>query len=127
MPFDKWFVLDTDFNVVYERDYRPAPFTIQLEGVTLEQALNQIMSANQLWYKVQDERTILVIPDNNQKRQQYEELVIRNFYISHADPQELPAGHAIAKGFSAAEQGEHRRVSPESFSIETPGTPHGYG
>lgn len=79
----------TGINVVYERDFRPSPFTIQLEGVTLEQALNQIMSANQLWYKVQDERTILVIPDNNQKRQQYEELVIRNFYISHSDPQEL--------------------------------------
>lgn len=79
----------TGINVVYERDFRPSPFTIQLEGVTLEQALNQIMAANQLWYKVQDERTILIIPDNNQKRQAYEELVIRNFYISHSDPQEL--------------------------------------
>jgi type II secretory pathway component GspD/PulD (secretin) len=79
----------TGINIMYERDFRPAPFSIQLEGVTLEQALNQIMAANQLWYKVIDERTILVIPDNNQKRQQYEELVIRTFYISHADPQEL--------------------------------------
>jgi general secretion pathway protein D len=79
----------TGINIIYERDFRPAPFTIQLEGVTLEQALNQIMAANQLWYKVVDERTILVIPDNNQKRQAYEEIVIRNFYISHADPQEL--------------------------------------
>jgi type II secretory pathway component GspD/PulD (secretin) len=79
----------TGINVMYERDFRPAPFSIQLEDVTLEDALNQIMAANQLWYKVINERTILVIPDNNQKRQQYEELVIRTFYISHADPQEL--------------------------------------
>jgi type II secretory pathway component GspD/PulD (secretin) len=76
-------------NVTYEKDFRPAPFSIFLEGVTLEEALNQIMAANQLWYKVINERTILVIPDNTQKRQQYEDQVIRTFYVSHADPQEL--------------------------------------
>ena len=76
-------------NVTYERDFRPSPFSIQLEGVTLEAALEQIMSANQLWYKVVNDRTILVIPDNNQKRQTYEDQLIRTFYVSHADPTEL--------------------------------------
>jgi type II secretory pathway component GspD/PulD (secretin) len=79
----------TGINVMYERDFKPASFSIQLDGVTLEQALNYIMAANQLWYKVVDERTILVIPDTTQKRQAYEEQVVRTFYISHADPQEL--------------------------------------
>jgi type II secretory pathway component GspD/PulD (secretin) len=76
-------------NVTYERDFRPAQFSIHLDGVTLEEALNQVMAANQLWYKVVNERTILVIPDNTQKRQTYEDQVIRTFYVSHADPQEL--------------------------------------
>jgi type II secretory pathway component GspD/PulD (secretin) len=76
-------------NVTFEKDFRPVPFSIQLEGVTLEEALNQIMTANQLWYKVINERTILVIPEQAQKRQLYEEQVIRTFYISYADPQEL--------------------------------------
>ena len=79
----------TGINVMYERDFKPATFSIQLDGVTLEQALHHIMAANQLWYKVVDERTILVIPDTTQKRQLYEEQVIRTFYISHADAQEL--------------------------------------
>lgn len=79
----------TGINVTYERDFRPQPFSIQLNRVTLEEALQQIMAANQLWYKVINDRTILIIPDNNQKRQQYEEQVIRTFFISHADPQEL--------------------------------------
>jgi general secretion pathway protein D len=79
----------TGINVTFERDFRPQPFSIQLEGVTLEQALNQILTANQLWYKVINERTILVIPDTQQKRQMYEEQVVRTFYISHADPQEM--------------------------------------
>ena len=62
---------------------------MQLEDVTLEEALNQILTANQLWYKVLNERTIQIIPDVAQKRQLYEEQVIRTFYLSHADPQEV--------------------------------------
>jgi Flp pilus assembly secretin CpaC len=38
---------------------------------------------------VLNERTILVIQDTAQKRQQYEEQIIRTFYVSHADPQEI--------------------------------------
>jgi type II secretory pathway component GspD/PulD (secretin) len=79
----------TGINVLYEKDFRPAPFTVQLEDVTLEEALSQIMMANQLWYKVINERTILVIQDNVQKRQLYEDQVIRTFFLSHADPQEM--------------------------------------
>lgn len=79
----------TGINIIYERDFKPTTFSIQLDDVTLEEALNQIMSANQLWYKVVNDRTILVINDTTPKRQQYEEQVIRTFYISHADPQEL--------------------------------------
>ena len=62
---------------------------MQLRGVTFEQALNQILAANQLFYKVVNERTIMVIPDNAQKRALYEEQVIRTFFVSHADATEL--------------------------------------
>ena len=79
----------TGINVIYDRDFRPTPFSIQLEGVALEEALNQIVTTNQLWYKVLNERTILIIPDTVQKRQQLEEQVVRTFYISHVDPQEV--------------------------------------
>ena len=47
------------------------------------------MSANQLFYKVINPKTIIVIPDNAQKHAQYDELVVRVFYISHADAPEL--------------------------------------
>ena len=76
-------------NVLFEKDFVPRPFSIQLEGVPLESALGQIMAGAGLWYKVVDERTVLVIDDTPQKRQAYEDQVIRTFYLSHADPQEL--------------------------------------
>ncbi|MBI4885727.1 MAG: hypothetical protein HY824_01415, partial [Acidobacteria bacterium] len=81
--------MSAGINVTFERDYADRSYTIQLRGVTFEQALNQILAANQLFYKVINERTIMVIPDNAQKRALYEEQVIRTFFISHADATEV--------------------------------------
>jgi general secretion pathway protein D len=79
----------TGINVTYDRDFQDRQITLNLEGVTLEQALQQIMVANQLFYKVLNERTIIVAADTTQKRTQYEEQVIRTFFLSHADATEI--------------------------------------
>ncbi len=79
----------TGINVTYDSAFQDRTYSVQLEGVTLEQALSQIMAANQLFYKVVNQRTIMVIPDNPGKRQQYDELVVQTFFISHADPAEI--------------------------------------
>ena len=79
----------TGINITYDRDYQDRAYTVLLTGVTLDQALNQILSANQLFYKVLNQNTIMVIPDTAQKRANYEEQVIRTFYVSHADATEL--------------------------------------
>ena len=81
--------MSAGINVTFERDYADRAYSVQMRGVTFEQALNQILAANQLFYKVINERTIMVIPDNAQKRALYEEQVIRTFFISHADATEL--------------------------------------
>jgi type II secretory pathway component GspD/PulD (secretin) len=81
--------MSAGINVTFERDYADRSYSVQMRGVTFEQALNQILAANQLFYKVINERTIMVIPDNAQKRALYEEQVIRTFFISHADATEL--------------------------------------
>lgn len=79
----------TGINVTFDRDFQDRSITLKLEGLSLEQALQQIMIANQLFYRVLNERTIIVAADSTQKRQQYEEQVIRTFFISHADASEL--------------------------------------
>ena len=79
----------TGINVTFDRDFQDRSITLKLEGLSLEQALQQIMIANQLFYRVLNERTIIVAQDSTQKRQQYEEQVIRTFFISHADASEL--------------------------------------
>ena len=79
----------TGINVTYDRDVTDRPATVQLDGVTLEQALQQILTVNQLAYKVLSERSVLVFPDTPPKHTQYDEQVVRTFYISHADVTEL--------------------------------------
>jgi general secretion pathway protein D len=79
----------TGINVTYDREVQDRPVTVQLDGVTLEQALNQIMAMNQLSYKVVSDRSIFVFPDTPPKHAQYDEQVVRTFYLANADPTEI--------------------------------------
>jgi general secretion pathway protein D len=81
--------MSAGINVAFERDYQDRAYSVQLRGVTFEQALAQVLAANQLFFKVVNERSIMVIPDTVQKRALYEEQVIRTFFVSHADATEL--------------------------------------
>ncbi|MGH9203761.1 MAG: hypothetical protein ACRD2A_21245, partial [Vicinamibacterales bacterium] len=76
-------------NVTYDSTFQDRTYSVNMDNVTLEEALNQILTANQLFFKVINQRTIVVVPDNVQKRAQYEEQVIRTFFINHADATEL--------------------------------------
>jgi general secretion pathway protein D len=76
-------------NIQYDATYRDVPYTVTLDGVPLEEALQQILSVNGMFYKVLNQRTILVAPDNQQTRAKYDELVMQVFYLSHADAQEM--------------------------------------
>ena len=81
--------LSAGINVTFERDYQDRSYTVQMRGVTFDEALDQIFAGNLLFYKVINERTIMVIPDNAQKRALYSEQVIRTFFVSHADATEV--------------------------------------
>jgi general secretion pathway protein D len=80
-------------DVLYDRDAEqqvlPRPISVDIQGLTLEQALNYLMSANQLSYKVISARTILVFQDIANKHLQYDDQVIQTFPIAHADPAQL--------------------------------------
>ena len=79
----------TGINVTYDQQFQDRAYTVQLEGLTIEEALDQILTANQHFYKVLNTRSVIIVPDTPQKRAQYEEQVIRTFYVSHADVAEL--------------------------------------
>ncbi|HET7217778.1 MAG TPA: secretin N-terminal domain-containing protein, partial [Vicinamibacterales bacterium] len=76
-------------NIQYDATYRDVPYTVTLDGVSLEEALQQILSVNGFFYKVLNQSTILVAPDNAAMHQKYDDMVMQVFYLSHADAQEL--------------------------------------
>ena len=76
-------------NVLYDRDFEDVTLSVSLAGVTFEEALSRILAANGAFHKVVDPTTIVVVPETSEKRGEYEELVIRTFYVSHGNVETL--------------------------------------
>jgi len=82
----------TNINITYDQNLDQLlqrSQSLEIQGSSLEEALNQLMVANTLTYKVVNPTTIFVYQDNPTNRQKYEDQYTQTFYISHADPAEL--------------------------------------
>ena len=77
-----------NINIVFDSQFRDQPVTIDLQNSTLQDALLSLSSATRSFYRVTSQRTITVIPDTPAKRQEYEEEIVRTFYLSNADVKE---------------------------------------
>ncbi|HEV2718918.1 MAG TPA: secretin N-terminal domain-containing protein, partial [Thermoanaerobaculia bacterium] len=76
-------------NILFDQAVKNDPITIELKDVTAQQALERVMQAAGHFYKPLDEHTIIVAPDNPQARRDYEDLVIRTFYLSNGDAEQV--------------------------------------
>ncbi|HET9581169.1 MAG TPA: secretin N-terminal domain-containing protein [Usitatibacter sp.] len=73
-------------NFVFDKDVRPdAKTTIYARQMTFEEAIDLILLTNQLEKKVVSDNTLLIYPANAQKIRDYQDLVIRSFYLENAD------------------------------------------
>jgi general secretion pathway protein D len=75
-------------GVAFDPAFRDAPLSIELRGSTLEDALTAISTSTHNFYRVTAPKTVTIIPDTAAKRREYEEEVIRTFYLSNADIKE---------------------------------------
>ncbi|HVF55632.1 MAG TPA: secretin N-terminal domain-containing protein, partial [Pyrinomonadaceae bacterium] len=75
-----------NLNVVFDRDFgqQKRTITIRLKDVTVARALDHIFLSYGLFFQKLDRRTILVADQS--KRPQYQQLVLRTFYLSNIDP-----------------------------------------
>lgn len=76
-------------NILFDQAVKDDRITIELRDVTAQQALERVMQAANHFYKTLDEKTIIVVPDNPQARRDYEDLVIRTFYLSNGDAEQV--------------------------------------
>jgi len=76
-------------NILFDQAVKDDRIAIELKDVTAQQALERVMQAANHFYKVLDEHTIIIVPDNPQARRDYEDLVIRTFYLSNGDAEQV--------------------------------------
>ena len=76
-------------NLVFDSTFRDAPITVDLRKTTLANALASVTAVTRTFYRVTAERTVTVVPDTPAKRREYEESIVRTFYLSNADIKEV--------------------------------------
>jgi general secretion pathway protein D len=79
----------TDVNVVFDPGFRDVPISVDLRNISLEDALASVTASTRTFYRVTAPRTITIVPDTPAKRREYEEAVVRTFYLSNADVKEV--------------------------------------
>lgn len=75
-------------NVLFDPEYQPPPggrqnFTVDLSNTTLEEALDYLSVQTKSYWKPISSNTIFVTSDNVAKRRDYEDYVVKTFYIKN--------------------------------------------
>lgn len=70
-------------TVIYDPDFPARRIAVELNNVTLEQALDIVCLESKAFWKPVTENIIFVIPDQPQKRRDYEEQVVKTFYLTN--------------------------------------------
>jgi general secretion pathway protein D len=73
-------------NFIFDKDVRTDQRTgLAIQDAPAEEVIRLILSTNQLEQKIVNERTIVIFPNTNQKLREYQELVVKSFYLANAD------------------------------------------
>jgi general secretion pathway protein D len=77
-------------TIIFDPDFTSRRISVELTDVTLEQALNITSLESKAFWRPVTSNIIFVVPDQPQKRKDYEEEVVKTFYLKNTVlPQEL--------------------------------------
>ncbi len=79
----------TGVNILYDEGFKSKKVSVDLKDVTIHEALKMILLQTKMFYKVVGDNTIIIIPDTPLKRKEYEELVMRTFFLGNTKPEEI--------------------------------------
>ncbi len=73
-------------NFLFDKDVKPdQKTTIVVRDARIEEVIRLALASNQLDYKVLNDTTALVFQNTPQKQREYQELVVKSFYLANAD------------------------------------------
>ena len=77
---------NSGINFILDKDVRPdARVTVFLRSARVEDAIDLIVSTNQLAKKVIDPQTLLIYPNTPEKQREHQEQVVKVFYLASGD------------------------------------------
>lgn len=76
-------------DVIFDESVKSAPITLFAKDATFEQALSLMLTTTKTFYKKVGPNTILIAPDSKEKRGQYEDQLVRTFYLSSIRAKEM--------------------------------------
>ena len=76
-------------NVIFDKEVRDDPITIFVKDLPFDEALNLILSTNNLLTQRIASDTLLVMPNTKQKQAQYQDLLLRTFYLANAKAKDV--------------------------------------
>lgn len=86
-------------NVLFDQDYKPQKITVELNDVTLREALNTVALQTKTFWEPISSNTILVAADTTSKRKEMEDTVMKTFYLRNvSNAAELQEAATTLKG-----------------------------
>ncbi|MEE9614071.1 MAG: tetratricopeptide repeat protein [Thermodesulfobacteriota bacterium] len=76
-------------NFIFDSDMRDTKTSVFLKDATFHQALELILTTSKLARKAVSENTLVIYPDTPQKAKQYEEKLIKVFYLTNSDAKKM--------------------------------------
>ncbi|NCO69751.1 MAG: hypothetical protein GW878_04400, partial [Acidobacteria bacterium] len=76
-------------NIMVDPKVRDAKIAIELKNVSARMALENLIQASGHFYKVLDDKTVIVVEDTPQNRRDYEDLVVKTFFLSNGDVKDV--------------------------------------
>ncbi len=76
-------------NILFDETFSDKPFAIDLSDMDFEQAVQALCLASKNFYRIIDRKTLIVVPDQPMNRAKYEVNVIKTFYLSNLNAQEI--------------------------------------
>ena len=71
-------------NVLFDTSFQDTQIAIDLRGMTFYNAIKSLMLATGHFYKIIDNRTIIILKDTKQNHDRYDDKIIKVFYLSYA-------------------------------------------
>ena len=72
-------------NILFDPQFRDVPISIDLRNTTFDTAIASVAATTQNFFRITAPLTVTIIPDTPNKRREYEQEIVRTFYLSHAD------------------------------------------